>query len=624
MASFGQSTTVSQGTSSTDQQNTSTGQGTSLSFNLNSPQSDFNLALAKAISDLANNQYQWAGSNYGNLQTMANNAIGDYLSAGAQANDLGTQMLNQYTTMYAPAAAEFNQTANTWASPGRTAQNMGAAEATASEAAQQGWQNTKQQLQAAGIDPSSGEYAGLEAAANTAAGASMAGAGNQAQQATQAQGLQLQQQNVNFGQQVPAGVLNAINQRYGADAGAVNTAESAMNTGVNAYNEANQFYQNAMGVKLPSVGTTAQNTNSSQGTTTTRQQNTSNSQQTQGSTDPSNNNSSGTPDNSNQTGSGPGNGGPQPTQQGGGGGGSGGGGSGGGGSGGGGSGGGGSGPQPSLPGNGPDVPAPGQPNSGTPDLGNSSFMQGVFDATRAELSPTASDTLGVGSGSGTTSPEFGGPPPIANAPPSMPSGGMAEGGVVGIDNYRRGGTVHRPHVTHPPKSGGGGINGGIPHLTANPDGTYSPGDQAPLAPPNVDNRSPFSNVAPGGGTNLSNPAPSAPPGGAIPAPPMASGGAVDPYHVHGLPDATSGGHIPYGISPSHGHVVDDVVANLNAGEFVFPRDVTQHYGHKQLYKMIKDARKESHQQAGDARNPMPSKGSSDAGSKQNFNMGGAI
>jgi hypothetical protein len=160
-------------------------------------------------------------------------------------------------------------------------------------------------------------------------------------------------------------------------------------------------------------------------------------------------------------------------------------------------------------------------------------------------------------------------------------------------------------------------------LTANPDGSFSPGYQAPMAPPNVDDRSPFADNAPGG--NIMGAAPSA-----IPAdsPSMAKGGVLDAYHVHGLPDATSGGHVPYGISPSHGHVTDDVVANLNAGEFVFPRDVTQHYGHKALYGMINKARKEAHDQHGQARaghsQPAGKSDSKPSSDGQNFNMGGAI
>jgi hypothetical protein len=66
-----------------------------------------------------------------------------------------------------------------------------------------------------------------------------------------------------------------------------------------------------------------------------------------------------------------------------------------------------------------------------------------------------------------------------------------------------------------------------------------------------------------------------------------------PYHVNGLPDAATGGHIPYELSPSHGHTTDDVVANLNAGEFVIPRRVVHHMGNKFFYDVIAKSDKES-------------------------------
>src|SRR6185369_12827586 len=107
---------------------------------------------------------------------------------------------------------------------------------------------------------SSGEYAGLKAAAATAAGAAAAGAGTQAIQATQNAGIGLQEQNVTFGQTMPASALNAINTQYGGEAGAVNAGESAVNTGSNAYNTAQQYYNTAMGIT--NNGLSGQNTQS--------------------------------------------------------------------------------------------------------------------------------------------------------------------------------------------------------------------------------------------------------------------------------------------------------------------------------------------------------------------------
>jgi hypothetical protein len=48
--------------------------------------------------------------------------------------------------------------------------------------------------------------------------------------------------------------------------------------------------------------------------------------------------------------------------------------------------------------------------------------------------------------------------------------------------------------------------------------------------------------------------------------------------------------VPYEVSPSHGHITDDVHANLNAGEFVIPRDVTGYMGQKFFQDVIKKAR----------------------------------
>jgi hypothetical protein len=101
------------------------------------------------------------------------------------------------------------------------------------------------------------------------------------------------------------------------------------------------------------------------------------------------------------------------------------------------------------------------------------------------------------------------------------------------------------------------------------------------------------------------------------------GGIPDHYHVHGLPDAASGGHVPYGLSPSHGHTTDDVVANLNAGEFVIPRDVTHHYGHKFFYDLINKGRKEGLKQSMATRGPAQAGGGEgDVATKQNFYGGG--
>ena len=55
-------------------------------------------------------------------------------------------------------------------------------------------------------------------------------------------------------------------------------------------------------------------------------------------------------------------------------------------------------------------------------------------------------------------------------------------------------------------------------------------------------------------------------------------------------DATQGGHVPQQASPSGGINVDDVPANLNAEEFVIPRDVARWKGEEFWHKEIAKSR----------------------------------
>lgn len=56
-----------------------------------------------------------------------------------------------------------------------------------------------------------------------------------------------------------------------------------------------------------------------------------------------------------------------------------------------------------------------------------------------------------------------------------------------------------------------------------------------------------------------------------------------------------GGPVTHEMSPSGGQVVDDVPANLNAGEFVIPDDVVSWYGEKHMYGLIEKASREREQ-----------------------------
>jgi hypothetical protein len=84
-------------------------------------------------------------------------------------------------------------------------------------------------------------------------------------------------------------------------------------------------------------------------------------------------------------------------------------------------------------------------------------------------------------------------------------------------------------------------------------------------------------------------------GAALPKPTTTSTwGTVTPFspqptaHTVGL---AGGGAIPDSSSPTDGAAVDDVPANLTAGEFVIPKDVTAWKGQEFFYKLMAQARK---------------------------------
>ncbi len=634
--------------------NLSTTQSTGTPQVLNTPQSDYSLAFAREAQRAGQQLYGWAGNQYQYLQGLANTAIPLFLQAGANASAMANQQFGQYLNTYAPAMQRYNEMANSYSSPARQAYAMGQAEADATQAANAGWQNTVKDLQSYGIDPSSGMYAGLKSAAQTAAGASAAGAANQARQGVEQTGLGLQAQNINFGQTLPASALNAVNAQNAALSGAVNTGESTVNTGVNAYNNANNFFQTAQQLHMPVSGQGTQSSSASVGDTS----------------QPVANVHTGTysakggliePDDSYRRGGRVKHGG-----RGGGG----------------------------MSGGATGKPRVPQPSFGAPTGYNTiDSDEQIRQRTGGQSSPggqityeRSSPTPGTGLGtmnSPAPRPQRGGglalpQQPQAGAPmdPSMPDDAQgaanvhtgtysAKGGLIEPDGgYRRGGRVKRPH------GGGRGASQGAtgdPHAQSSPipvgDGTYwNPGINGSNGP------MPHPPSPPGGSITYdrssstpmtSSPAPRPQRGGGLTLPPQPQAGAPmdpsmpddaqgaakggipqppghqgrphppHPYHMNGLPDASTGGHVPYELSPSHGHTTDDVVANLNAGEFVLPRRTVHHLGHKFLYDIIAKSDKEMglHPQSVGPSKIAPNSGAGkarEAAESQNFSSGGGI
>jgi hypothetical protein len=216
-------------------QGQTTGQSTTSTQGGSASQSGANplsAQIAAYAAQLAASQAQWGQNQYARTSAVTNNSIDNYLAASQQDMSLANQSMNQYQQTTVPEINQQATEAAQYASPSRVGINMGAAESQSMQGTNAAMAAAKQNLQSYGINPSSGMYAELNSANQTAAGAAAAGAGQQAQLATEATGRQLLGSSIATGQQLPGQAINASNAGTTAISGAQNAALANANTGV--------------------------------------------------------------------------------------------------------------------------------------------------------------------------------------------------------------------------------------------------------------------------------------------------------------------------------------------------------------------------------------------------------
>lgn len=248
---------------------TSTTQGTSSSVSTPEQQQSSELALnqqiAAAAAQLGATQYQWGLNQYANTSNVTDNSIENYLNASQQDMGLAGQTLQQYEQVGAPAINQLGQEAAQYTSPSRIGINMGAAESQSAQGTNAALAAAKQNLQSYGINPNSGEYQELVSANKTAGGAAAAGAGQQAELATEATGRGLLSNLIATTQQMPGQAINASNAGVGAVTGAENAALANANTGATLTGSANPYLSTGISGKLPPVANASTSTSQSSG-----------------------------------------------------------------------------------------------------------------------------------------------------------------------------------------------------------------------------------------------------------------------------------------------------------------------------------------------------------------------
>ncbi len=210
-------------------QSTSTSGGVNQSTSTANP---ISAQLAQFAEQLAAQQYNWGQQQYADTSAMTNESVDNFLNASQNDMTMANQAANQYYQTTVPEIQQQASEAAQYGSAARTGINMGMAESQSQQGTNAALAAAKQNLQSYGINPSSGEYAELQNASKTAAGAAAAGAGTQAGLATEATGRQLLGQAIATGQQLPGQAINASQAGVAAQQGAENATLANANTGV--------------------------------------------------------------------------------------------------------------------------------------------------------------------------------------------------------------------------------------------------------------------------------------------------------------------------------------------------------------------------------------------------------
>lgn len=505
-------------------------------------------SISSIASGIGQSVYNWGQGVFNNVQHVTDANIGQYLDTANRAGGLASNIISQYENVAAPQYNALAQEANTYAGTPFIKQQMGEAEATAAQAGDAARQNAIRDLQSYGIDPSAGRYAALDAAERTAAGASEAAAGTQSALATKAQGLDLRKAAVTAGAQLPGAAVNSLNSQLQGIAGAENSVLGAANTGVNLQQASAPFFNAAMGLRYPPSGQQSQSTSASGQQLTTG---------------PGSNNSDKA-----KIGQGPG---PQS-------------------------------PDNSYAyhgGQGPPMGSSNSPGSATVSAprgggGGSGSIAKTIDTGFSDAQGGVQDPFAPNPGGGAQ--DFG--------------GGATDFGVqAGAQDYGGGATdfgVPADTTGFGPQDFGGGATdfgsasqtpmqtdfsqdptGGMGMM--DPYGAGVPADYSQYSDPGLSapttgdagggyNAGDFSGSM-GGGTTSGFAG-----GGAIP------GGVKNSGQISASRNQTTGGHVPSSASPSQGQQTDDIHANLNAGEFVVPKDIAEWKGQEFFHKLIADSR----------------------------------
>ena len=180
-------------------------------------------AQAQKANQLADDQLEWAKSQAENNSAITNQVIQQSSNAQKESNQAAVDDRSRYENTFQPLEDKLIADARSYASPERQQEEMGKAQATVAQQFDAARAAATRHLESFGVDPSSTRAQALDVGSRMSEAAAKAGAGNVAQNQTEATGRQLEGAALNIGRQLPG---QATGERYmGVMAG--NSGENA-------------------------------------------------------------------------------------------------------------------------------------------------------------------------------------------------------------------------------------------------------------------------------------------------------------------------------------------------------------------------------------------------------------
>ena len=189
--------------------------------------------VSQIAEQLMQQQYAWGQAQFAQNSQLTDQVVGDLMNTYSSLSGMGSELMSTYSKDFEPEYQNLINDANNYSSQARIQQAMGAAESNVAQDFNGQRNAALTDLQSFGIDPSSGRYAQLDAAERTQQAAAQAGAGFQAEQATEATGRGLRSEALQLGSVMPSQATAAYNAAAGAATAGENATLANSQEGVN-------------------------------------------------------------------------------------------------------------------------------------------------------------------------------------------------------------------------------------------------------------------------------------------------------------------------------------------------------------------------------------------------------